>query len=134
MGTVNQFDILAQVNNGSTTSPFAKHKCAVSLTEAQLNQLAIEERKTEVDKIKKDIQILEAKKSEIEKRKSKIKKKKEEEKKNRDAEGAGPKEGGDREGAEQEKSQDSLTVQDQDEAGDSELGEGWKTAKRRGKR
>lgn len=58
-----RFSSLADDDDGSTIPAPTKHKFAVPLKTAQLAGLAKENRKTEVDKIKKDINSLDPEKA-----------------------------------------------------------------------
>lgn len=121
-----RFSALHDNDNGSTTSTSRsfpiKHKFAASLTLTQLEVLAIKDRKAEVNAIKKDIEILEKQKAE---RKEMNK---------RGAMGVEQKERADPEGVEEGESQYGTKKEDQDEASESEIGQGWHTVKRSDKR
>ena len=121
-----RFSALHDNDNGSTTSTSRsfpiKHKFAPSLTQTQLEVLTIKDRKAEVNAIKKDIEILEKQKAERK------------EMKKRDAMGVEQNERADPEGVEEGESQYGTKKEDQDEASESEIGQGWHTVKRSDKR
>ena len=109
MGT--RFDSLIEMDNAPTALPPIKHKSLARLTTAELDKLTNDERKAEVQKLKEDIRALEIEKKE-----------------KRNAAAAESKENRVEEEVKQSHDQDKVE-EDQDEVGEAELGQGWKTVK-----
>lgn len=112
-----RFSVLPDNDNGSTISPSTKQNFSANFTIAQLKSLTKDQRKAEVNKVKRDIQAL-----------------KKEKKAKKDAAAAEAKEKKVREEAKNEEKQEEAKKEDQDEASELDLGQDWEKVNRAGKR
>ena len=120
-----RFSNLADNSDGSTIAPPTKHKPLSRLPTTRLEKLTDEERKQEVTQIKSEIQILKEKKEETRDAavaESKKKRAREEEEEEEEVK------------KKEEKQDEEAKEEDQNEASEIELGQGWETVKRVGRR